>query len=125
MSKNRDSTRKSARALKRLEAHNESPKAVVQDDEATEMRRSTIRVNIVETVVIDIRVLRRVIKAWKTRHGVVVVARLAVDTNTVSHVDDKIVARGRTNGVDMNDLEADILVRFPAKASPPRGPGRS
>ena len=33
MSKNRDSSKKSARAVKRLEAHNKSPKTVVQNED--------------------------------------------------------------------------------------------
>ena len=90
MSKNRDSTRKSARTLKHLEVHNQSPKAIVQNKESM-----TIRV--VETVVIEVWDRCRVTEAWSWTQEVVVIVRQAVHRTTASCIDKRIVVCGLAN----------------------------
>ena len=121
MSKNRDSSQRSARALKRLETHNESPKDIVESEESDGNQNQPREDSSHRRLGSKSRH-----RSMEVEEPAVVVARLAVDTNTASHLGKRIVTHGLTNGVDMNDLEANILVRLPAKASPPpqRGPGR-
>ena len=110
---NRDSSQRSARALKRLKAHNKSPKDIVESEES-EGNQNRPRE--------DISHQR---SGSRSRHRSMEVEERSRSRSQASSRHEhsksprrKVATHGLTNG-DKNDLEADILVPPPAKTSPP------